>query len=58
MSNRSSHFVHRLQTLPSALAGVPFARRLLALATVLALLALALQPTSAQAQTDTTPPLP
>ena len=39
MSNRSSHFAHRFQTLPSALAGVPGSRRLLAL-----------QPTAAQAQ--------
>ena len=57
MSNRRSHFVHRLQTLPSALAGGP--RRLPALAAVLALLALlalALLPTAAQAQADTTPP--
>ena len=54
MSKRSSHFVHRLQTLPSALAGGP--RRLPALAAVLALLALALLPTAAQAQADTTPP--
>ena len=49
MSNRSSHFVHRFQTLPSFLAGGP--RRLPALAAVLALLALALLPTAAQAQT-------
>ena len=53
MSNRSSHFVHRLQTLPSTLAGVSLSRRLLALAAVLALLALTLQPTAAQAQTQT-----
>ena len=39
MSNRKSHFVRRFQTLPSALAAV------------LALLALTLQPTAAQAQT-------
>ena len=51
MSNRSSHFAHRFQTLPSALAGVPGSRRLLALAVVLALLALALLPTAGQAQT-------
>ena len=51
MSNRSSHFVHRLQTLPSALAGVSGPRRLLALAAVLALLVLALLPTTGQAQT-------
>ena len=51
MSDRSSHFVHRLQTLPSALAGVPVSRRLLALAAVLALLVLALLPTAGQAQT-------
>ena len=50
MSNRSSHFVHRLQTLPSALAGVSGPRRLLTLAAVLALLALALLPTGGQAQ--------
>ena len=53
MSNRRSHFVHRFQTLPSALAGVSVSRRLLALAAVLALLALALQPPAAQAQTVT-----
>ena len=53
MSNRSSHFVHRLQALPSALAGVSGSRRLLALAAVLALLALTLLPTVAQAQTET-----
>ena len=52
MSNRSSHFVHGLRALPSALAGVPDSRRLLALAAVLALLALTLQPTTAQAQTE------
>ena len=53
MSNRSSHFVHGLRALPSALAGVPdSSRRLLALAAVLALLALTLQPTTAQAQTE------
>ena len=51
MSNRSSHFAHRFQTLPSALAGVPGSRRLLALAVVLALLALTLLPTAGQAQT-------
>ena len=51
MSNRSSHFAHRFQTLPSALAGVPSARRLLALAVVLPLLALTLLPTAGQAQT-------
>ena len=56
MSNRSSHLAHRFQTLPSALAGVPGSRRLLALAAVLALLALTLLPTAAPAQTDTTPP--
>ena len=55
MSNRSSHFVHRLQTLPSTLAGVSGSRKLLALAAVLALLALMLLPTGAQAQADTTP---
>ena len=49
MSNRSSHFAHRFQTLPSALAGVPSARRLLALAVVLPLLALTLLPTAGQA---------
>ena len=54
MSNRSSRFVHPLQSLTSALAGGP--RRLPALAAVLALLALALLPTAVQAQTDTTPP--
>ena len=53
MSSPRSHFVHRLQTLPSALAGVSVSRRLLALAAVLALLALALQPPNAQAQTVT-----
>ena len=53
MSNRSSHFVHRLQALPSALAGVSGSGRLLALAAVLALLALTLLPTTAQAQTVT-----
>ena len=53
MSNRSSHFVRRFRTLPSALAGVSGSRRLLALAAVLALLALTLQPTAAQAQTET-----
>ena len=53
MSKRRSHFVHRFQTLPSALAGVPGSRRLLALAAVvLALLALTLLPTAAQAQTE------
>ena len=51
MSNRSPHFVHRLQTLPSALAGVPGSRRLLALAVVFALLTLTLLPTTGQAQT-------
>ena len=51
MSDRSSHFVHRLQTLPSALAGVSGPRRLLTLAAVLALLALTLLPTAGQAQT-------
>ena len=51
MSNRSSHFANRLQTLPSALAAVSGSRRLLALAAVLALLALTLLPTAAQAQT-------
>ena len=54
MSNRSSHFVHRLQTLPSALAGVPGSRRLLALAVVFALLTLTLLPTTGQAQTYNT----
>ena len=54
MSNRSSRFVHPLQTLTSALAGGP--RRLPALAAVLALLVLTLLPTAAQAQADTTPP--
>ena len=54
MSNRSSHFVHRFQTLPSALAGVSGPRRLLALAVVLALLALILLPTVGQAQAQTT----
>ena len=53
MSNRSSHFVHRLQSLPSTLAGVSGARRLLALPAVLALLALMLLPTVAQAATET-----
>ena len=48
MSNRSSRFVHPLQTLTSALAGGP--RRLPALAAVLALLVLALLPTTGQAQ--------
>ena len=57
MSNRSSHFVHGLQTLPSVLAGVSGSRRLLALAAVLALLALMLQPTTAQAQAQTETPL-
>ena len=52
MSNRRSRFVHPLQSLPSALAGGP--RRLPALAAVLALLVLALLPTTAQAQTPTT----
>ena len=52
MSNRSSHFARRFRALPSALAGVPDSRRLLALAAVLALLALTLQPTTAQAQTE------
>ena len=56
MSGRSSHLVPRLQTLPSALAGVSGSRRLLALAAVLALLVLALLPTTGQAQSDTTPP--
>ena len=55
MSNRSSHFVRRFQTLPSALAGVSGSRRLLALAAVLALLALTLLPTAAQAQTAQAP---
>ena len=54
MSNRRSHFVHRLQTLLSALAGVSGSRRLLALAAVLALLAPMLLPTTAQAQTAPT----
>ena len=54
MSNRSSHFAHRFQTLPSALAGVSGSRRLLALAAVLALLVLALLPTTGQAQTAET----
>ena len=54
MSNRSSRFVHPLPSLTSALAGGP--RRLPALAAVLALLVLALLPTTGQAQTDTTPP--
>ena len=54
MSNRSFHFVRRLQTLPSALAGVSGPRRLLTLAAVLALLALMLLPTVAQAQTVST----
>ena len=54
MSNRSSHFVRRFQTLRSALTGVSGSRRLLALAAVLALLALMLQPTAVQAQTVTT----
>ena len=54
MSNRSPHFVHRLQTLPSALAGVPGSRRLLALAVVFALLTLTLLPTTGQAQTYNT----
>ena len=54
MSNRSSHFVRRFQTLPAALGGVSGSRRLLALAAVLALLALMLQPTAAHAQTVTT----
>ena len=56
MSNRSSHFVHRFQTLTSALAGASGPRRLVALAAVLALLVLALPPTTGQAQADTTPP--
>ena len=56
MSNRSSRFVHPLQTLPSALAGMSGSGRLLALAAVFALLALMLQPTAVQAQADTTPP--
>ena len=51
MSNRSFHFAHRFQTLPSALAGVSGSRRLLALAVVLALLVLTLLPTAGQAQT-------
>ena len=55
MSNRSSHFANRFQTLPSALAAVSGSRRLLALAAVLALLALTLQPTAAQAQTAQDP---
>ena len=42
MSNRSSHFARRLQTLPSALAGVSGSRRLLALAAVLSLALLTL----------------
>ena len=50
MSNRSSHFVRRLQTLPSALAGASGPKRLLALAVVLALLALMLQAPNARAQ--------
>ena len=54
MSNRSSRFVHPLQSLTSALAGG--SRRLPALAVVLALLVLALLPTTGQAQSDTTPP--
>ena len=52
MSNRSSHFVHGLQTLPSALAGG--SRRLTALAAVFALLTLTLLPTTGQAQTYNT----
>ena len=57
MSNRSSHFVQSdLPSLTSALAGVPGPRRLTALAAVLALLVLALLPTTGQAQSDTTPP--
>ena len=55
MSNRSSHFANRFQTPPSALAGVSGSRRLLALAAVLALLALMLQPAAAQAQTPAGP---
>ncbi len=54
MSNRSSHFVRRFQTLPSALAGVSGSRKLLALAAVLALLALTLLPTTGQAQAQAT----
>ena len=54
MSNRSSHFVRRFQTLPSALAGVSGSRKLLALAAVLALLAVTLQPTVGQALAQTT----
>ena len=45
--------MHRLQTLPSPMAGVSFSRKLLALAAVLALLALALQPPAGQAQAQT-----
>ena len=56
MSKRRSHFVRRFQTLPSALAGMSGSGRLLVLAAVLALLALTLLPTAAQAQADTTPP--
>ena len=55
MSNRSSHFVRRFQTLPSALAGVSGSRKLLALAAVLALLAVTLLPTAGQAQTGPRP---
>ena len=51
MSNRRSHFVRRFRTLPSAPAGVSGPGSLLALAAVLALLALMLQPTAEQAQT-------
>ena len=51
MSNRSSRFVHPLPSLTSALAGGP--RRLPALAAVLALLVLALLPTTGQAQSAT-----
>ena len=64
MSNRSSHFVHRLQTLPSALMGASGSGRLLALAAVLALLALTalalmtLGPRPASAQADDPPEPP
>ena len=51
MSNRSSRFLHPLPSLTSALAGGP--RRLPALAAVLALLVLALLPTTGQAQSAT-----
>ena len=54
MSNRSFHFVRRLQTLPSALAGVSGSGRLLALAAALVVLGAVSSVTPVQGQTATT----